>query len=101
MREKRTIQELQAEQDKEKFKRIREKAEVNKSRAQEANSDAPEQNSPHAIRVQDYVQQEQPSPARVINTYKESVSRFNNRKKSLSKRKRISTTSQNGHTLNK
>ena len=66
MREKRTIQELQAEQDKEKFNRIREKAQVNKSRAQEANSDAPEQNSPQAIRVQDYVQQEQPSPARVI-----------------------------------
>ena len=57
MREKRTIQELQAEQDKEKFKRIREKAEVNKSRAQEVNSDAPEY-SP---------QQEQPSPVRVIN----------------------------------
>lgn len=56
MREKRTIQELQAEQDKEKFKRIREKAEVNKSRAQEVNSDAPEY-SP---------QQEQPSPVRVI-----------------------------------
>lgn len=54
MREKRTIQELQAEQDKEKFKRIREKAEVNKSRAQEVNSDAPEY-SP---------QQEQPSPVR-------------------------------------
>jgi hypothetical protein len=60
MREKRTIQELQAEQDKEKFKRIREKAEVNKSRAQE---DAAEY-SPNAIRVQDYVQQEQPSPTR-------------------------------------
>jgi len=67
MREKRNIQELKDEHDKEKFKRIREQAASQKAKSQESTGE-PEPSethqSPHAIRVHDYVQQEQTSPVK-------------------------------------
>jgi len=65
MREKRDIQQLKDEHDKEKFKRIREQAALQKAKVQESTGE-PEPSethqSPQAIRVHDYVQQEQLSP---------------------------------------
>jgi len=67
MREKRDIKEAKDEHDKEKFKRIRENAALSKARTQESVGEAPEDSelnhqSPGPIKVQHYVQQEQPSP---------------------------------------